>query len=192
MSPTHHPEIEAATFLDRAIRLFLTESEGLHAETWILAMARMAGSELQRAVLTEHGDNGNAGPERLWFWRRRPRRNASLSGDEGGRRLVALLLASLAQLGEPLAEDAITCPPEGSALARLNLEQTRERLGALVAACGRSHGLGAMAMAEALTVATALALVECRDLVPLSRGAGLAVTGLVEGAKTLQPLAAVA
>jgi len=192
MSTTHHPQTEAATFLDRTIRLFLTESEGLHAETWILAIARMAGSELQRAVLTEQCDYSDAGAERLRFWRRRPRQNASLNSDEGGRRLVALLLASLAQLGAPLAEDAITCPPEGSALARLNLEQTRERLGALVAACGRSHGLGAMAMAEALTVATALALLECRDLVPLSRGAGLAVTGLVEGAKTFQPLAAVA
>ena len=105
---------------------------------------------------------------------------------------MAMLLASLAQLGEPLAEEAISCPPEGSAGARLSLEQTRERLGALVEACGRSHGLMAMEMAEALTIATALALHACRDLVPLNLGAGLAVTGLVEGAKTVQAQAAAA
>ena len=78
-----------------------------------------------------------------------------------------------------LFRSAISCPPEGSAGARLSLEQTRERLGALVEACGRSHGLMAMEMAEALTIATALALHACRDLVPLNLGAGLAVTGLV-------------
>ena len=105
---------------------------------------------------------------------------------------LALLLASLAQLGDPLAEEAIICPPEGSACAQLSLEQTRERLGALVAACGRSHGLGAGEMAEALTIATALALHQCRDLVPLTRGAGLAVTGLVEGANSAPTLAVAA
>jgi hypothetical protein len=88
-----------------------------------------------------------------------------------------------------MAEEAIICPPEGSAGALLNLEQTRERLGALVAACARSHGLEAAEMAEVLTIATALALHQCRELVPLTLGAGLAVTGLVEGARTARPMA---
>jgi hypothetical protein len=33
---------------------------------------------------------------------------------------------------------------------------------------------------------------QCRDLVPLTRGAGLAVTGFVEGAKTALAMAAAA
>jgi hypothetical protein len=45
-------------------------------------------------------------------------------------------------------------------------------------------------MAEALTIATALALHQCRDLLPLTRGAGLAVMGLVEGAKSAETLTA--
>ena len=181
------PQVAAATVLDRSIRLFLTESEGLHAETWILAVARMAGTEWQRAAL--HEGEGSGTGSGLRFWTRRHGSSAGAVADDGGRRLVALLLASLEQLGDPLVEEAIVCPPEGSACARLSLEQTRERLGALVSACGRSHGLGAMALAEALTVATALAVHQCRDMVPLTLGAGLAVTGLVEGARTLQPMA---
>jgi hypothetical protein len=47
-------------------------------------------------------------------------------------------------------------------------------------------------MAEALTIATALALHQCCDLVPLTQGAGLAVMGLVEGARSAEPLAAAA
>jgi hypothetical protein len=190
MSQPHHPLVEAATFLDRTIRLFLTEADALHAETWILAVSRMAGTQLQKAVLS--GGRPSEGVGEGWrFWGRRPRRDQA-SGDAEGRRLVALLLASLAQLGEPLAEEAIDCPPEGSACGRLSLEQTRARLGALVDACGRSHGLGAADMAEALTIATALALHQCRDLVPLTQGAGLAVMGLVEGARSAEPLAAAA
>lgn len=190
MSQPHHPLVEAALLLDRSIRLFLTEDEGLHAETWILSVARLAGTELQRSILSgqTRGGEGSGGRR---FWMRRPR-PAQTSGDEQGRRLVAVLLATLAQLGEPLAEEAILCPPEGSAGSLLSLEQTRERLGSLVAACARSHGLGAGEMAEALTIATALALHQCRELVPLTRGAGLAVTGLVEGARTASPMAAAA
>jgi hypothetical protein len=184
MSQPHHPRVEAALLLDRTIRLFLTESDALHAETWILAVARMAGTELQRSLLPGGSREGG----RL-FWSRLPR-PAQPSNDDQGRRLVALLLASLAQFGEPLAEEAIACPAEGSACARLSLNQTRERLSALVAACRRSHGLGAGEMAEALTIATALALHQCRDLVPLTRGAGLAVMGLVEGAKSVETLTA--
>jgi hypothetical protein len=201
MSQTHHALVEAALLLDRSIRLFLTESEGLHAETWILAVARMAGTELQREIFTS-GDSrdgvgggrsraggGNPRP-RLWNLAAGGHDRPFPSSEDQGRRLVALLLASLAQLGEPLAEEAIACPTEGSACARLSLDQTRRRLGALVAACGRSHGLGAGEMAEALTIATALALHQCRDLLPLTRGAGLAVMGLVEGAKSAETLTA--
>ena len=190
MSEPHHPLVEAALLLDRSIRLFLTEADALHAETWILAGARMAGTELQRSILSgaNREDEGGGGRR---FWIRRPR-PVQASGDEQGRRLVAVLLASLAQLGQPLAEEAIICPPEGSAGALLSLEQTRERLGARVDACRRSHGLGAGEMAEALTIATALALHQCRDLVPLTRGAGLAVTGLLEGITTARPMAAAA
>jgi hypothetical protein len=190
MTHPHHPLVEAATFLDRTIRLFLTEADALHAETWILAVSRMAGTKLQQAVLSGSAPEDGVGDGwRFWSRRRRP---DQASGDAAGRRLVALLLASLAQLGEPLAEEAIDAPPEGSAYGLLSLEQTRARLGALVDACGRSHGLGPGEMAEALTIATALALHQCRDLVPLTRGAGLAVTGLVEGAKSAEALAAAA
>jgi hypothetical protein len=190
MSQPHHPRVEAALLLDRTIRIFLTESDALHAETWILAVARMAGTELQRSLLPGGSREGEGDGGRR-FWSRLPR-PAQTSSEDQGRRLVALLLASLAQFGEPLAEEAIACPAEGSACARLSLDQTRQRLGALVAACGRSHGLGAGEMAEALTIATALALHQCRDLVPLTRGAGLAVMGLVEGAKSAETLTAAA
>lgn len=190
MTQPHHPLVEAASFLDRTIRLFLSEADTLHAETWILAVARMAGTEMQRSILTAATQEG-VGSGRRRFWSRGPRVERPNDSDEG-RRLVALLLASLAQLGEPVAEADIVCPPDGSTSGRLSLEQTRARLGALVAACGRTHGLGAGDMAEALTIATALALHQCRDLVPLPRGAGLAVMGLVEGARSAEPLATAA
>lgn len=179
--------VEAATLLDRGSQLLLTEAEALHAETWILAVARMAGTQLQRAVLnpleevaTGIGPLAGGHPwEQPWIHQ---------GGNQGGRRLVALLLTSLHQLGEePLEQEAILCPTEGTAAARLDLGQTRQRLDPLVAACGRTLGLRPADLAEALTVATALAIHRCRPLVLLERAVGLAVAGLVEGAKTQVP-----
>jgi hypothetical protein len=175
-APQPNPLIEAASFFDRSIRLFLSEAEGeaeaLHAETWILAVARMAGTQIQFAL----AGAANAAGDRA-----RPQAGAA----QEGPRLVGLLLLSLEQLGEPLQEAAIDCPAEGSACSRLSLDQTRVRLQPLVEACGRCHGLGSGELADALVIATALAIHHCRGLVPVARGAGLAVIGLVEGAKTV-------
>ena len=177
-APQPNPLIEAASFFDRSIRLFLSEAEGeaeaLHAETWILAVARMAGTQIQFALA---GAPNGAGD--------RARPQAGAGAAQEGPRLVGLLLLSLEQLGEPLQEAAIDCPAEGSACSRLSLAQTRARLQPLVEACGRCHGLGSGELADALVIATALAIHHCRGLVPVARGAGLAVIGLVEGAKTV-------
>ena len=47
------PLIEAASFLDRTIRLFLSQEGNLQAETWIVAVARRAGSLILQDQLPE-------------------------------------------------------------------------------------------------------------------------------------------
>lgn len=172
MSDEPNPLIEAATFLDRTIRLFLSQEGSLQAETWIAAVARMAGTLILRDQLPE-----GAAPA-----------GAVLLADavnREGPRLVRLMLLTLAHLGSPLEEAAIEPPHDGTAGLPLNLTATRERLEPLVLACGRSHGLGLGETADALMISTALAIHSCRELVPLPLGAGLAVAGLVEGARTM-------
>jgi len=172
MSEDSQPLIEAATFLDRSIRLFLSQEGTLQVETWILAVARMAGTLILLDRLPP--GSGPAGAPVL-----------SEAVDQEGPRLVQLMLLTLSHLGTPLEESEIEAPLEGTAMSQLNLQQTRERLEPLVLACGRSHGLGLGSTADALMIATALAIHTCREVIPPSRAAGLAVEGLVEGARTL-------
>ena len=172
MSEESQPLIEAATFLDRTIRLFLSQEGSLQVETWIVAVARMAGT----LILMQTLPDGAARPGT-------PVIAAAI--DQEGPRLVRLMLLTLAHLGTPLEESEIEAPEEGMAVVQLSLAQTRERLEPLVLACGRSHGLGLGSTADALAIATALAIHACREVIPPSRGAGLAVEGLVEGARTM-------
>jgi hypothetical protein len=172
MSDDAQPLIEAATFLDRTIRLFLSQEGALQVETWITAVARMSGT----LILMEHL------PEKAG-----PAGTTVLHGaiDQEGPRLMRLMLLTLAHLGTPLEESAIEAPEQGLAVVQLSLAETRQRLEPLVLACGRSHGLGLGSTADALAIATALAIHTCRDVLPISRGAGLAVAALVEGSHTL-------
>lgn len=172
MSADSQPLIEAASFLDRSIRLFLSEEGALQVETWIVAVARMAGT----LILMDSLPPGAA-----------PAGTTVLDQtiDQEGPRLVRLMLLTLAHLGTSLEEGEIETPEAGTAVAQLSLAATREKLGPLVLACGRSHGLGLGDTADALAIATALAINTCREVLPPSRGAGLAVAGLVEGARTV-------
>jgi hypothetical protein len=173
MSDDCQPLIEAATFLDRTIRLFLSQEGALQVETWIVAVARMAGTLILIDRLPEDGI-APAGSTVL-----------SEAVDQEGPRLVRLMLLTLAHLGTSLEEGDIDAPEEGTALAQLSLEETREKLEPLVFACGRSHGLSLGSTADALIIATALAIHTSAELLAPSRGAGLAVAGLVEGARTM-------
>ena len=172
MSDESQPLIEAAPFLDRTIRLFLSEEGSLQAETWIVAVARMAGTLILQDQLPEGA--APAGTVLL-----------ADGVNREGPRLVRLMLLTLAHLGSPLEEAEIEAPEAGTAAVPLTLAATRERLEPLVLACGRSHGLGLGETADALMISTALALHTCSELVPLPLGAGLAVAGLVEGARTM-------
>lgn len=172
MSEDSQPLIEAATFLDRTIRLFLSQEGTLQVETWITAVARMAGT----LILIEQLPAGSA-----------PAGSMVLGEaiDREGPRLVRLMLLTLAHLGTALAEEEIEAPQEGATTLQLSLAETRARLEPLVMACARSHGLGAGSTADALAIATALAIHTCREVLPVGRAAGLAVAGLVEGARTM-------
>ena len=171
MSEDSQPLIEAATFLDRTIHLFLSQEGALQVESWIAAVARMAGT----LILMEQLPEGAA-----------PGGSVVLveAIDAEGPRLLRLMLLTLAHLGTPLVEEEIEAPEEGTALARLSLADTRARLEPLVLACGRSHGLSLGSTADALAIATALAIHACREVLPPSRAAGLALVALLEGART--------
>lgn len=178
MSADSQPLIEAATFLDRTIRLFLSQEGALQVETWIVAVARMAGT----LILSERLPH-----DALEALAAEAPGSAVLHEaiDQDGPRLVRLMLLTLAHLGTPLAEEEIEAPEAGVATAAMDLAATRARLEPLVLACGRSHGLSLGATADALAIATALAIHTCREVLPPSRALGLAVEGLVEGARTL-------
>ena len=102
----------------------------------------------------------------------------------------SLMLLTLAHLGIPLKEEEIEAPAADGAPILLSLEATREKLEPLVLACGRSHGLSLGSCADALIIATALAIQAGAELVLPAQAAGLAVSGLVEGARTMPAAAA--
>lgn len=168
-------QVRAAPRIFDAVIAALQTDRGVHVETAVMALGRLAGSSLFRTFgLPVEG----MAPGSPIF---------SDIADERGPELVEVLGTGLNSLGveadAPPAEGANTEPAE----PQLSFLESQALLAAPVRAIGEAHGLDDDGLARACALATAL-LIQRAGAILAPRAAHLvAVSGFVEGTKTVPP-----
>lgn len=155
-----------------AIIRALTNQRGVHAETVVVAAARMAGTLLFRTFgLPARGIE----PGTPVF---------SEVANERGPVLVDVLLAGLSGLGVD-ASAPVSSEQLGEHPPQLTLLEMQRAIEPAVAAIAASHGLEGESAARACALATAVLIDRTRSVLAPSIRLRLAVDGFVESTKTM-------
>lgn len=151
----------------------LTNERGIHAETAVIAMARMAGTYLFHSfgLPTTGIETGNP--------------VLSDHADERGPLLLHTLQAGLHGLeieaGQPEVDPLETNPPQ------LSLLETQRLLEPRLSPVAVANAFTPELMAHACALATAIMIYRTRSVLDSSIALGLAVYGFVDGSKTMPP-----
>lgn len=169
VAPTQ-AQLQASAPLADATMTALTNERGIHAETAVMAIARMAGTFLFHSF--------NLPTDRIAVGA------AVLSevANERGPLLVHTLQAGLGGLdveaGQPEADPLATNPPQ------LSLIETQRLLIPHLVPLAITNDFSHEEMAHACALATAIMIYRTRSVLDPSVAFGLSVYGFVEGSKT--------
>jgi hypothetical protein len=172
----------AADLLGGALRRLLATDQGLHAETAIASAARLAGTLVLRSFGRELA--GVAPGTQI----------VSRTTDGYGRSLVDTLFVTLQQMGHPDMDGAsLRGRSETTALSRLSLAETRQRLEPWFKKTAEVSGLSLTETAAAAAMSAAALIHDCRPVLDVHAGCSIAVHGIVESLGTMpEPLRGVA
>jgi hypothetical protein len=172
MAASNPSDLIAAAGLYRETAWKLLSEQGrLHVETLIASTAWMAGSLLYRS---------------FGFDPALPPGTAVLSdqANQQGPRLMEVMLAALRQMGHDLNEASLDRAFLTTEASQLDFQAASERLAPFFLKIAELKGLDLPRAAEAAAVATGLLVHDGREVLPVDRGAAIAVAGFVEGCKT--------
>lgn len=165
--------LKTADMFNEWTRKAVSTDRGLHAETLIISQARMAGTLMYMSF----GLGNSFAPGTVVL---SPRANID------GPKLMNVMIATLRQLGhKDFAEQDVNITYRYQDSIQIDLKRTHEILGLffqrwIEAVGGTSYFDGATAAA----IATAICIHDCRDVLDIRKGAGIAIAGFVEGVKT--------
>ncbi|MFN8653757.1 MAG: hypothetical protein U0133_17760 [Gemmatimonadales bacterium] len=168
-------QVRAAPEIVDAVIAALQTEQGVHVETAVAALGRLAGSSLFRTfgLPIEGMEPGSPVFSDL--------------ADEHGPALVEVLGAGLNSLGvrsdAPPAEGANTEPAE----PHLSFVESQRLLAGPVRAIGDRHALDDDGLARACALATALLIQRAGAILAPQAAYQVAVYGFVEGTKTVPP-----
>ncbi|MCS5699244.1 hypothetical protein NZK32_09355 [Cyanobium sp. FGCU-52] len=163
----------AGLYRETAWRL-LSDQGRLHVETLIASTARMAGSLLYRSF----GFDPALTPGTAVF---------SDQANQQGPQLMQVMLATLQRLGHAVDESSLDPAFCSTAASQLDFLAAHGRLAPFFLKIAELKGLDLPRAAEAAAIATGLLVHDGREVLPVERGAAIAVAGLVEGCKTAPP-----
>ena len=163
--------IEVADFFNKSARALLTVDGRLHAETLILSVGRMAGSLMFRSFA---GDK-NIPPGTVVL---------SDAANIHGPKLMQVMFATLAQLGDQVGENDLDPAYMSADHAQLNFKESHERLAPFFLKYCEAGSMNFYDAAVAAAIAAGILAHDCREVLAVNRGAALAVYGFVEGTKT--------
>ncbi|MEO8200288.1 MAG: hypothetical protein ABI679_07200 [Gemmatimonadota bacterium] len=166
-------QLKAASEIADAIVAVLTNERGAHAETVIVAAARMAGTFLFHSF---NLPTRNLSPGTPVF---------SDAANERGPLLVEVLESGLKGLDVEISKPVALAEPGEGHSAQLTLSQTQIALEPGLTKITSAHGLSGEAAARACALAAALLIYRTRSVLDPTIGFGLAVYGFVEGTKTV-------
>ncbi len=172
MSSLRQEQVDAAQeFVSTAIDMLKTE-RGVHVETALAGLARMAGTFLFRGFDFPLNE---VQPGQVVL---------SGNSNEEGPRLVELMGGVLAHLGVTLEDEKIGGAPEPEHMPSRDFLETQKLLEPAFLEIKERHGLSMNEAAGAGAVATALLIQQCAQAFDPHVAFGLAVYGFIEGAKT--------
>jgi len=168
---TQKDVIAAADFFNKTVRQLLTVNNAVHAETLVLAMARMSGALMFRTFGFDKGINPGTAV-------------LSDKANAEGPVLMDMMLMTLRQLGHQITEADLNAEHATDKFSRLSFQQTEEKLAPFFLKYCEVAPIGLRTAAIAAGVATGMLVHDCAAALPVRDGAALAVYGFVEGTKT--------
>jgi hypothetical protein len=166
-------QIEAASAFNQVIITKLTNEKGVHAETAISAVARMAGTYILRAsgVPLEKFAPGT-----------------SILVDfanEQGQQVLGLVDQALASLGVPFDSGRLNYDLEAANNPQIDLQATQSLLDPSFQATAARFGLTDLQTAASLAIAVAFLIQQCAGFLDPHVAYVVATYGMVEGSKTV-------
>jgi hypothetical protein len=173
MQSITQPQIDAAREFANAVISELKTDKGVHAETAVASVARMAGTLLFRSFGFQLTDVEPGGAV------------LSEQANEAGPRLIQVLAAALAEIGVALDQQKLGASGLEANRPKLGFLETQKRLEPLFSGIRARYGLSLVEAAEAGAVATAFMIHQCAGVIDPNAAFGVAVYGFIEGAKTV-------
>jgi hypothetical protein len=172
MASLTEAQLTAANAFATATIDTIREARGVHAETAIATLARMAGTFLYRSFGFDAAD---VTPGQAVF---------SDQANEAGPRLLEILGGTLAALEVPLDPARLGDKPDPARPPRKAFLETQRLLEPRLAALREAHDLSFEEAAEAAAAGTALLIRHGVNVLEPNLAFSLAVYSFVEGAKT--------
>lgn len=172
MASLRQAQLQAANEFAEATIAAVRDPRGVHAETAIAALARMAGTFLFRSFGFEIAD---LTPGQAVF---------SEQANEQGPRLLDILGSTLAALDVPLDPKKLTGKVDPERSPRRAFLETQKLLEPRLAPIRDAHGLSLMEAAEAAAAGAALLIRHGVNVLDPHAAFNLAVYAFIEGAKT--------
>lgn len=172
MQSITQPQIDAAQVFANAVVNELRTDKGVHAETAVASIARMAGTFLFRSFGFQlaHVEPGGV--------------VLSEQANEAGSRLIQVLASALAEIGVALDAKKLGASGLEANQPKLGFLETQKRFEPLFSGIRARHGLSLVEAAEAAAVATAFVVHQCGSVLDPNVAFGVAVFGFIEGTKT--------
>ena len=165
-------QIEAAQEFANITLDALNTELGVHAETAVAGVARMAGTYLFRSFDLPMGD---IQPGQVVL---------SDIANEQGPALIEILGGALTQIGVSLNEEELNGETNAEGQPRQNFLETQVLLEPRFKAIQEQYGLSLQEAAEACAVATALLIEDCFQVLDPNVAFNIAIYGFIEGTKT--------
>ena len=163
--------LSAAEFLNDTARKLLATERGLHAETLIVSVARMAGTLMY--INFDFDKNIKPGTTVL-------SEHANLHGPK----LMELMFVTLRQLGHKVTEENLNKDYASSKFSQLSYQESCQRLAPFFIKYCEVAPISFRDAALGAAIATGILVHDCREVLAVENGAALAVYGFVEGTKT--------
>jgi hypothetical protein len=170
-SPTKEQQDAAQQFVGLAIEAFKNE-RGVHAETAIAGVARMAGTFLFRSFAFPPS---SVQPGQAVL---------SDAANEQGPKLIQALGNVLAHIGVVLDKSKLGVNKDPEHRPMLDFLATQKRLEPLFSRAMQAPGLSYLQAAESAAIATAILIKQCAPVLDPNLAFGIAAYGFVEGSKT--------
>ncbi|HJR12676.1 MAG TPA: hypothetical protein VJ833_02110 [Rhodanobacteraceae bacterium] len=170
-SPTKEQQDAAQQFVGLAIEALKNE-RGVHAETAIAGVARMAGTFLFRSFAFPLA-SVHPGQAVL-----------SEAANEQGPKLIQALGNVLAHIGVVLDKSKLGVNKDPEHRPMLDFLATQKRLEPLFSRVMQALGLSCPQAAESAAIATAILIKQCVPVLDPNLAFGIAAYGFVEGSKT--------